>query len=78
MREEIRKLQERLHITTVFVTHDLFEAMAISNRLVVMRDGLIEQVGSTTARSKSASGRRTSSSRDSSGMSISWMAGSRD
>jgi ABC-type Fe3+/spermidine/putrescine transport system ATPase subunit len=46
MREEIRKLQERLHITTVFVTHDQFEAMAISDRLVVMKDGLIEQVGS--------------------------------
>jgi ABC-type Fe3+/spermidine/putrescine transport system ATPase subunit len=45
MREEIRKLQERLHITTVFVTHDQFEAMAISDRLVVMEDGLIEQVG---------------------------------
>jgi iron(III) transport system ATP-binding protein/putative spermidine/putrescine transport system ATP-binding protein/spermidine/putrescine transport system ATP-binding protein len=46
MREEIRNLQERLRITTVFVTHDQFEAMAISDRLVVMRDGLIEQVGS--------------------------------
>lgn len=46
MREEIRKLQERLHITTVFVTHDQFEAMAISDRLVVMKDGRIEQVGS--------------------------------
>jgi ABC-type Fe3+/spermidine/putrescine transport system ATPase subunit len=46
MREEIRKLQERLQITTVFVTHDQFEAMAISDRLVVMKDGLIEQVGS--------------------------------
>jgi ABC-type Fe3+/spermidine/putrescine transport system ATPase subunit len=45
MREEIRKLQERLRITTVFVTHDQFEAMAISDRLVVMKDGLIEQVG---------------------------------
>ena len=45
MREEIRKLQERLHITTVFVTHDQFEAMAISDRLVVMKDGRIEQVG---------------------------------
>jgi ABC-type Fe3+/spermidine/putrescine transport system ATPase subunit len=45
MRDEIRKLQERLRITTVFVTHDQFEAMAISDRLVVMRDGLIEQVG---------------------------------
>ncbi len=46
MREKIRKLQEQLHITTVFVTHDLFEAMAISDSLVIMRDGLIEQVGS--------------------------------
>jgi len=46
MREEIRSLQERLQITTVFVTHDQFEAMAISDRLVVMRDGRIEQVGS--------------------------------
>ena len=46
MREEIRKLQERLQITTVFVTHDQFEAMAISDRLVVMKNGLIEQVGS--------------------------------
>ncbi|MBN2439120.1 MAG: ABC transporter ATP-binding protein [Deltaproteobacteria bacterium] len=45
MREEIRKLQEKLRITTVFVTHDQFEAMAISDRLVVMKDGLIEQVG---------------------------------
>ena len=45
MREEIRKLQERLHLTTVFVTHDQFEAMAISDRLVVLKDGLIEQVG---------------------------------
>jgi len=46
MREEIRKLQERLQITTVLVTHDQVEAMAISDRLVVMKDGLIEQVGS--------------------------------
>jgi ABC-type Fe3+/spermidine/putrescine transport system ATPase subunit len=46
MREEIRNLQGKLQITTVFVTHDQFEAMAISDRLVVLRDGLIEQVGS--------------------------------
>ena len=46
MREEIRKLQERLHIATVFLARDLFEAMAISDRLVIMRDGLIERVGS--------------------------------
>jgi ABC-type Fe3+/spermidine/putrescine transport system ATPase subunit len=46
MREEIRKLQARLRITTIFVTHDQFEAMAISDRLVVMRNGVVEQVGS--------------------------------
>ncbi len=46
MREEIRKLQGRLGITTVLVTHDQFEAMAISDRLAVMRDGVVEQVGS--------------------------------
>jgi ABC-type Fe3+/spermidine/putrescine transport system ATPase subunit len=46
MREEIRKLQARLRITTIFVTHDQFEAMAISDRLVVMKDGRVEQVGS--------------------------------
>jgi ABC-type Fe3+/spermidine/putrescine transport system ATPase subunit len=45
MREEIRRLQGRLGITTVLVTHDQFEAMAISDRLAVMRDGLVEQVG---------------------------------
>ena len=46
MREEIRKLQGRLGITTVLVTHDQFEARAISDRLAVMRDGVVEQVGS--------------------------------
>jgi ABC-type Fe3+/spermidine/putrescine transport system ATPase subunit len=71
MREEIRKLQERLHITTVFVTHDQFEAMAISDRLVVMKNGLIEQIGTP---SRSTRNRRISSSRPSWGMSISWTA----
>lgn len=46
MRDEIRRLQTELHITTVFVTHDQFEAMAISDRLVVLEDGIIQQVGS--------------------------------
>lgn len=46
MRGEIRKLQERLNITTVFVTHDQFEAMSISDRIVVMKEGLIQQIGS--------------------------------
>jgi iron(III) transport system ATP-binding protein len=38
--------QHRLGITSVYVTHDLEEALAMSDRIVVMRDGLIEQVGS--------------------------------
>jgi ABC-type Fe3+/spermidine/putrescine transport system ATPase subunit len=45
MREEIRRLQARLRLTTIFVTHDQFEAMAISDRLAVMRDSRVEQVG---------------------------------
>jgi ABC-type Fe3+/spermidine/putrescine transport system ATPase subunit len=45
MRGEIRKLQERLKITTIFVTHDQFEAMSISDRIVVMKEGVIQQTG---------------------------------
>jgi iron(III) transport system ATP-binding protein len=45
MRVELKELQRRLGITSVYVTHDLEEALAISDRIVVMRDGLIEQVG---------------------------------
>ena len=45
MRIEIKELQRRLGITSVYVTHDLEEALAISDRIVVMRDGVIEQVG---------------------------------
>jgi ABC-type Fe3+/spermidine/putrescine transport system ATPase subunit len=45
MRGEIRKLQERLKITTIFVTHDQFEAMSISDRIIVMKEGVIQQVG---------------------------------
>src|SRR5262245_38450015 len=46
MRIEIKELQQRLGITSVYVTHDLEEALAISDRIVVMRDGVIEQTGS--------------------------------
>lgn len=46
MRTEIRRLQQRLGITSVFVTHDQIEAMTMSDRVVVMNKGLIEQVGS--------------------------------
>jgi ABC-type Fe3+/spermidine/putrescine transport system ATPase subunit len=45
MRLELKELQRRLAITSVYVTHDLEEALTISDRIVVMRDGVIEQVG---------------------------------
>ena len=45
MRIEIRQLQQRLGITSIFVTHDQDEAMSISDRIVVMRNARIEQVG---------------------------------
>src|SRR3954462_5585936 len=46
MRIELRELQHRLGIPSVYVTHDLEEALAMSDRIIVMRDGLIEQIGS--------------------------------
>lgn len=45
MREELRKLQKRLGITSIYVTHDQAEAMAISDRVVIMESGRIRQVG---------------------------------
>ena len=44
-REEIVKIQKRTGITTLFVTHDQEEAMSISDRIVVMRNGLLMQQG---------------------------------
>jgi len=46
MREELRKTQTDLNITVAFVTHDQEEAMALSDRVIVMNKGSIEQVGS--------------------------------
>ena len=46
MRDEIRNIQERIRITTIFVTHDQYEAMSISDRLLVLNDGIIQQIGS--------------------------------
>jgi iron(III) transport system ATP-binding protein len=46
MRTEIQRLQRTLGITTVYVTHDQEEAMAISDRIAVMKDGTIAQLGS--------------------------------
>jgi multiple sugar transport system ATP-binding protein len=45
MRAEIKALHQRLKTTTVYVTHDQIEAMTMADRIVVMNDGLIEQIG---------------------------------
>lgn len=45
MRTEIQKLHQRLQTTTIYVTHDQTEAMTMATRLVVMKDGIIQQVG---------------------------------
>ncbi|OZS42809.1 putative 2-aminoethylphosphonate ABC transporter ATP-binding protein [Photobacterium sanguinicancri] len=45
LREEIRRLQRQLGITTIMVTHDQEEALAMADRIVVMNHGVIEQVG---------------------------------
>ena len=45
LRDDIRALQQKLKITTIFVTHDQEEAMSISDMIVVMRDGVVQQIG---------------------------------
>ena len=45
MRTEIRRIQKTLNITSVYVTHDQIEAMTLSDRIVVMNEGIIEQIG---------------------------------
>ena len=45
MRDEIRKIQKEVGITTVYVTHDQSEAMAVSDKVVIMNLGVIQQVG---------------------------------
>jgi iron(III) transport system ATP-binding protein len=49
LRGEIRSLQRRLGVTTIMVTHDQEEAMSISDRIVVMSNGRVEQIGSPEA-----------------------------
>ena len=49
MRFEIAKLHERLGATMIYVTHDQVEAMTLADKIVVLRDGLIEQVGTPRA-----------------------------
>src|SRR5262245_19840434 len=45
LREEIRSLQRALGITTIYVTHDQEEALSMSDRIVVMNEGKVEQIG---------------------------------
>lgn len=48
MQVELRRLQQELKITTLFVTHDQTEAMSMSDRIVVMNGGVVEQIGTPT------------------------------
>jgi len=48
MRAELGKLQKEIGIATVYVTHDQLEAMTLADRIAVMRNGLIEQIGTTS------------------------------
>src|SRR5947207_13298749 len=45
MRSEIKELHQRLKTTSIYVTHDQIEAMTMGDKIVVMRDGLVEQIG---------------------------------
>ena len=46
MRTEIKELHQRLRTTSIYVTHDQIEAMTMADKIVVMRDGVVEQIGS--------------------------------
>ena len=46
MRTEIRRIQQEVGITSIYVTHDQSEAMALSDRIIIMRSGVVEQIGS--------------------------------
>jgi iron(III) transport system ATP-binding protein len=46
MRDEIRRIQRDVGITTVYVTHDQSEAMAMSDKIVILKDGLVQQIDS--------------------------------
>ncbi len=49
MRVEIRRIQKALGITAVYVTHDRVEAMSLSDRVIVMKDGVVRQIGTPNA-----------------------------
>ena len=46
MRTEIKKLHQKLKTTIIYVTHDQVEAMTLADRIIIMKDGYIEQIGS--------------------------------
>ncbi len=46
MRTEIKKLHQKLQTTIIYVTHDQVEAMTLADRIIIMKDGYIEQIGS--------------------------------
>jgi sn-glycerol 3-phosphate transport system ATP-binding protein len=46
MRIELKRLHEKLNITSVYVTHDQVEAMTLGDRLIIMENGYVEQIGS--------------------------------
>jgi putative spermidine/putrescine transport system ATP-binding protein len=48
LRQEIRRIQQQLGITTIYVTHDQEEALSISDHIVVMNEGKVEQIGSAS------------------------------
>ena len=48
MRTELKRLHERLRITTIYVTHDQSEALTLSDRLAILKGGVIQQVGAPT------------------------------
>ena len=66
MRVEIKRLHDQLETTAIYVTHDQVEAMTLGDRIVVMKDGLVQQVGEplevyasrATASSPASSARR--------------------
>ena len=62
LREEIRRIQLELGITTLYVTHDQEEALAVSDRVAVMYGGRIEQIGTPTRDVHRARQRRSSPS----------------
>src|SRR5690242_11948719 len=49
MRSELARLRDRLHTTTIYVTHDQVEAMTLGDRVAVMRDGVVQQLDSPQA-----------------------------